>query len=165
MGSSSTLNVVVKNDNRDWHLMAHVDTQWHSASIRNSWKSGGYSVNYYHAVLWIRAHRGHGIERQMVSNEAIWRFFVISSVSFLPTICFQRIHISPEQLMWIIANALHSNQAPVLSLHDILDLMSKNETSFLYLQNRQILQIPLIFENKNKQMTIGFNNCFNFAEI
>ena len=72
--SSSTLNMVVKNVNRDCHLMKPVDTPWHSIRIRNSWESGGNSVNDCHGVLWIRPHRGHDFECQMVNNEAIWLF-------------------------------------------------------------------------------------------
>ena len=60
---------VVKNGNRDWHLMTPVNTRWHSASIRNSCESGGYSVNCCHAVLRIRAQQGHLKESQMTCNE------------------------------------------------------------------------------------------------
>ena len=69
--------MVVKNVNRDWCLMALVGTRWHSISIRNSWELGGYSVNYCHGVLWIRAHRGHEKESQMTYNEP-FGFFVVS---------------------------------------------------------------------------------------
>ena len=37
-------------------------------------KSDGYGANYCHSMIRIRAHRGHEIECQMVSNEAIWLF-------------------------------------------------------------------------------------------
>ena len=67
-------SMVVKNDDRDWHLMAPVDTRWHSASIRNLWESGGYSVDYRHAMLLIRAHRGHQKESQMTRNESFGFF-------------------------------------------------------------------------------------------
>jgi hypothetical protein len=34
--TNDAVKTVVKNVNRDWCLMAHVDTRWHRVSIRNS---------------------------------------------------------------------------------------------------------------------------------
>jgi len=79
--------MVVKNDNRDWHLMTPVDTRWHSASIRNSWESGGYNVNYCHAMLRIRAHRGHEKESQMTCNEP-FGFFVMRRIGDVSILTF-----------------------------------------------------------------------------
>ena len=51
-------------------------------------KSDGYGANYCHSMIRIRAHRGHEIECQMVSNEAIWLFRCVNYWPIpLPSAC------------------------------------------------------------------------------